>query len=356
MGSSQTVIVSTEALNEFVEAMRPVGRIALDTEADSLHCYFEKLCLIQISIPGQDVLIDPLAGFSLAPLFDELARHEVIIQGLDYDLRLLRRVGLTEVGGIFDTMIAARLAGIGEFSLAALLQSHFGITLAKGSQKANWAVRPLPPKMVEYAYNDTRHLEALAVKLEEELCRLGRMEWFRQSCEKAIEATRTMRERDADTLWRISGSGLLRGRSAALLRELWRWRDQEARSVDRPAFHILRNDLLIEAAKRFDQGGKVQIPHLSGSRARRFFEAAEKALALSEGEWPQIIRNHRARPTPEMERLFGELKTRRDRVAAHHRIDPSLIASKSTLETLAADAEAAATLLLPWQRGLLELE
>jgi ribonuclease D len=350
------VIESSEALAEFVDAMRQVGRIGLDTEADSLHCYFEKLCLVQISIPGLDVLIDPLAGFPLEPLFDELTRHEIIIQGLDYDLRLLRRAGLTEVGGVFDTMIAARLVGSTEFSLAALLSNHFGITLAKGSQKANWARRPLSPQMIDYASNDTRYLEELAVKLEEQLCQLGRMEWFRQSCEKAIEATRTVREREADTVWRISGSGLLRGRAAALLRALWHWRDEEARAVDKPAFHILRNDLLIESAQRFVQGNPVHIPHLSGGRARRFFQAAEKALALPENEWPQPIRNHRPRPTPEMEKRFDEFKIRRDHAAEHHRIDPSLIASKSLLENLAQDTDATLERLLPWQRMLLGME
>ena len=336
--------------------MRQTGRIALDTEADSLHCYFEKLCLIQISIPGFDVLIDPLAGLSLEPLFAELARHELIIQGLDYDLRLLRRAGMVEVGRVFDTMIAARLVGWLEFSLAALLQKNFGIVLAKGSQKANWARRPLSPQMEEYARNDTRYLEALTVKLEEELARLGREEWFLQSCEKAIEATRTVREREVDTLWRISGSGELRGRAAALLRALWTWRDEEARAVDRPAFHIARNDLLIEAARRFDNGDPVHIAHLSGSRSRRFFEAAEKAMALPESEWPKVIRTVRQRPTPEMERRFNEFKTRRDHAATAHRIEPSLIASKVVLEALAADTEATLCKLLPWQRMLLGFE
>ncbi|MDD5349998.1 MAG: HRDC domain-containing protein [Chthoniobacteraceae bacterium] len=350
------MIVSSEALAEFLEPLHRAGRIGLDTEADSLHCYFEKLCLIQISIPDHDVLIDPLAGFPLDPLFAELARHEIIIQGLDYDLRLLRRAGMTEVGGVFDTMIAARLLGATEFSLAALLHTHFGVVLAKGSQKANWARRPLSPQMEEYARNDTRHLEALAAKLEEGLRELGRVEWFRQSCEKGIEATRIVREREEDTLWRISGSGELRGRAAALLRELWKWRDAEARAVDRPAFHIARNDLLIDAAKRFAAGDPVPMAHLSGGRRRRFFEAAERALALPESEWPQPLRTRRARPTPEMERRFADFKTRRDHAATVHRIEPSLIAPKSMLETLAADTEATLEKLLPWQRLLLGFE
>ena len=350
------MIATQEALAEFLEPLSQTGRVALDTEADSLHCYFEKLCLIQISIPGFDVLIDPLSGISLEPLFAELARHELIIQGLDYDLRLLRRVGMTEVSGVFDTMIAARLVGILEFSLAALLQSHFGIVLVKGSQKANWARRPLSPQMEDYARNDTRYLEALTAKLEKELTRLGRSDWLRQSCEKAIEATRIVREREVDTLWRISGSGELRGRASALLRALWMWRDEEARAVDRPAFHIAHNEILIDAAKRFDAGDPVHIPHLSSSRSRRFFEAAEKALALPESEWPKVIRTPRLRPTPEMERRFNDFKTRRDRAATEHRIESSLIASKVVLEALAADTEATLCKLLPWQRMLLGFE
>ncbi|MEI6350859.1 MAG: HRDC domain-containing protein [Verrucomicrobiota bacterium] len=348
------MINTSEALAEFLEPLRQVGRIALDTEADSLHCYFEKLCLIQISIPGYDVLIDPLAGFSLQPLYDELSRHELIIQGLDYDLRLLRRVGMEEVGAVFDTMIAARLIGCLEFSLAALLLKHFGVVLAKGSQKANWARRPLSPQMEEYARNDTRHLTALAANLENELCRLGRLEWFIQSCDKAREATRTNRERDLDSLWRISGSGELRGRSAAILRALWNWRDEEARLVDRPPFHIARNDHLIDSARRFDCGGPVEIPHLNSTRLRRFFEAAESALQLPESEWPKPIRTPRSRPTPEQERRFAEFKARRDRAAAQHNIEASLIAPKGLLEALAADVEATLPKLLPWQRMLLE--
>ncbi len=350
------MITTPESLAQFIEPLRQAGRVALDTEADSLHCYFEKLCLIQISIPGHDVLIDPLAGVSLAPLFDELKNHELILQGLDYDLRLLRRVGMEEVGGVFDTMIAARLTGVLEFSLAALLEKNFGIVLAKGSQKANWAQRPLSPKMEEYARNDTRHLLALAEKLQEDLHRLGRWDWFAQTCEKAIEATRVNRERDLDSAWRITGSGDLRGRAAALLRALWTWRDEEARKVDRPAFHIIRNDLLIDAARRFASGDRAQIAHLSGGRQKRFFEAAEKALELPESEWPKFVRNPRPRPTPEQERLFAEFKARRDRSAADHQIECSLIAPKSVLEALAADVEGTLPSLLPWQRMLLGFE
>ncbi len=350
------MITTNDSLQEFIDAIRPVGRVGLDTEADSLHCYFEKLCLIQISIPGHDVLIDPLASdLSLQPLFDELQRHEVILQGLDYDLRLLRRAGLEEVQGVFDTMIAARLIGCREFSLAALLQRYFGVELVKGSQKANWAKRPLSPKMAEYAVNDTRYLADLAARLEAELARLGRLEWLHQTVEKAIASTRVQRERDAENAWRITGSGDLRGRAAALMRELWRWRDEEARSVDRPTFHMMRNDELIAAARTFAEGGQVTVKHLSGGRKRRFYEAADRGLALPEGEWPRFVRTHRQRPTPEQELRFAEYRKIRDAAAAKLDIESSLIAPKVLLEALAADLEKNLPSLLPWQRELLNL-
>src|SRR5438067_12967512 len=104
----QPLIETAETLHAVLPLLAPHARIPIDTEADSLHCYFEKLCLIQISVPGHDLLIDPLAGFSLDPLFESLAGKELVIHGADYDLRLLRRVGFAGPARVFDTMIAAR--------------------------------------------------------------------------------------------------------------------------------------------------------------------------------------------------------------------------------------------------------
>ncbi len=347
------MIATDGALAELVAKLDGVDRIAIDTEADSLHCYFEKLCLIQISIPGHDFLVDPLADFSLAPLYKTLSAKELILHGADFDLRLLRRAGQMHASRIFDTMIAARLVGRTEFSLAALIAHQFGVTLAKGSQKANWARRPLPPHMAEYAVNDTRYLLPLSEKLGEDLRRLGRWEWFEQSCEKAIASANTTRERDVENAWRISGSSDLQGRAAAILRALWNWRDEEARNTDRPAFHILHNEQLIVAARGFDQGEATAPGHLSGSRRKRFFQAAEHALQLPESDWPKLIRTARSRPTAEEQRLFQEYKKKRDESAKQLGLDPSLIAPKAMLESLAADFEQTRARLLPWQRGLL---
>ncbi len=349
------LIDTVQGLAEVLPLLDPHPRIAIDTEADSLHCYFEKLCLIQISVPGHDLLIDPLAGVPLEPLFHLIGSKELIFHGADYDLRLLRRVGFAGPGQIFDTMIAARLCSVTEFSLAALIQRYFDLKLTKGSQKANWAQRPLSPVMAEYALNDTRFLHQLADIFAAELHRLGRREWFDQSCERAIRLTENSKERDTEETWRIPGSGLMRGRSAAILRELWRWRDAEARAIDRPAFHILHNEQLIAAANRIDQGGLIEFKHLRGSRLRRFTEAAERSLAMPEAEWPAFVRTVRPRPTREEEMRFRTLREKRDAAAAALKLDPALIAPKAMLESLAAKEPDAATRLMQWQREALEV-
>jgi ribonuclease D len=344
-----------EALQEVLPHIDPQTRLAVDTEADSLHCYFEKLCLIQISVPGRDFLIDPLAPMDLSPLWDAWASKELIFHGADYDLRLLRRSGSPRPTRIFDTMIAARLVGIMEFSYAALMERFFGVKIAKASQKANWARRPLSPQMIEYAVTDTHHLAALRDLLDADLERLNRRAWFEQLCERAIRASETDKEVDPDQLWRIPGSGHLRDRAAAVFRELWKWRDEEAQRVDKPTFHILHSDMLVQAALRFDAGQNVEIRHLRGPRARKFFEAAQRGLATPPEQWPKVERKPRLRPTkPQLARL-DELKLQRDKIAAELKLDPSLIAPKATLEGLAFRPEETLPRMLPWQRDVLGL-
>ena len=350
-------MIETDAqLAEIVPQLEPIDRVAVDTEADSLHCYYEKLCLVQLSFGGGDYLVDPLAGFDLTPLATALTGKEIVLQGADFDLRLLRRAMNFTADRVFDTVIAARLLGIREFSLAALVERYFGVVLTKGSQKANWAQRPLPPHMAEYAMNDTRYLLPLAEKLEAELREKGRYEWFQQSCERALSQTAIERVRDEEEAWRISGAGTLPPRTAAVLRALWRWRDQEAQAVDRPSFHILQNHLLIQAAHSFVEGHTPEFRHLTPRRRRGFIEAAESALRLAESEWPKRLRRVGTRPSQDAERIAEDLRRRRDAAAAQLGIEPSFIAPRATVDSIAADHSRSATLLVPWQRELLELD
>src|SRR5438046_3414892 len=242
------LITDAAQRHELDSQLESVDRVAVDTEADSLHCYREELCLLQVSLAGRDYIVDALADVDLAPLRTALERKEIVLHGADFDLRLLRR-GLNFMPQrIFDTVIGARLLGIREFSLAALVKRYFDVELGKGSQKANWARRPHAARMLEYAMNDTHYLLPLAERFESQLNQFHRIDWLRQSCQRAVEQAAVERARDKDELWRIRGSGLLRGRAAAVLRALWQWREQEAKAADRPPFDVLQNKVMYKAA------------------------------------------------------------------------------------------------------------
>ncbi|PYL53210.1 MAG: hypothetical protein DMF33_05060 [Verrucomicrobia bacterium] len=372
-------LIATDAdLSELLKRIEAADRVGIDIEADSLHSYREKLCLLQISVPTvagivdagsglgttshsrdhqsrlqQDVIVDPLAGLDLEPLRRALESREIVLHGSDYDLRMLRR-GLNFVAHkIFDTLIAARLLGIREFSLAALVKRYFGLELPKGSQKANWAKRPLPARMAEYAINDARYLLPLAEKLEAELDSYQRGDWLRQSCQRAIEQAAMARVRKNDESWRVGGSGSLKGLAAAVLRALWQWREREAEMADRPPFHILQNEKLLHAAISFASGDVADYKHFSPRRRQAFREAARIGLATPESEWPILRRRFGTRPTTETVRCTEELRRRRDKSADKLGLEPSFIAPRGTLEAVAADGTRAISLLVPWQRELL---
>ena len=122
--------------------------VALDLEADSLHSYREQICLVQVSTPAGNAILDPLAAPEvlpgLAPLLADPAVR-TILHGGDYDVRLLKREQGIEVRNLFDTMIAAQFTGRERFGLAALLEEHFGVRLDKRHQRADWSRRPLGP-------------------------------------------------------------------------------------------------------------------------------------------------------------------------------------------------------------------
>ena len=360
---SHDVIASAHQLADLIRQVEAADRIALDTEADSLHSYREKLCLLQISAPAsanvhdcQDFILDPLADLDLQPLRLALESREIVFHGADYDLRMLRRGLNFAASRILDTVIAARLLGIREFSLGALVKRFFGVELHKHSQKANWAVRPLPPRMTKYAVNDVHYLLPLAGRLEQELKIVQRGDWFRQSCARAIESAATARERSPDELWRIPGSGALDPHSGAVLRALWQWREKEAEMVDRPPFHILQNHDLLTAGVNFAAGRVPDYKQFSARRRKTFREAAKIALQSPQSEWPVMRRRSGNRPTADIVRRAEQLRERRDKSAEQLGLEPPFIAARGALEAIAADPTRATALLVPWQRELIGID
>jgi len=357
-GKSDFTYVDTE--DGLMELLEQVGgdeceRCAIDTEADSLHCYEEKLCLIQFSAAGHFAVIDPLACDNLEPLVEFLDSTEVWLHGADFDMRMLRRKFNRIPGIVYDTQTAARLLGARKFGLVNLVEEHFGVILPKGSQKADWGRRPLSRKMIDYAVNDVRYLLPLGEIFVERLKDSGRWEWFLQSCAAARAVAEIRREKDKDLIWRISGWGKLERLGMAYLRALWFWRDGEAARRDRPPFKIIGNDRLLEYSGDLQCGKSVSLPErFPRSVVGRFDEAIGSVCGLSENEYPKKIKRSRGRRDNDAEQRFEKLKALRDEVAGGLDIDATLIGSRATLERLAAQPEKTDELLLAWQKELLQ--
>ncbi len=350
------MIETGSELRELAARVAAAPWVGIDTEADSLHSYPEKMCLLQLAIPGEVQLVDPLADVHLEPLWEAFDRHELILHAADYDLHLLYNGHHFRPNRIFDTMWAARLLGEAKFGLNDVLTRHLGIQLEKGSQKADWGRRPLTERMVDYALNDVRYLHDLSQLLREKLRALGRLDWHQQVCERLIQECAVPSEVNPNTVWRIKGHERLSPAGLAVLRELWRWREVDARRANRPPFFIVRHESLTElAAQASDDGlAAVRFPHyLTARRREGLREAIEVGLAVPPAERPRPIVVRTRRLSRQEIALAEDLKQRRDAWASALNIDPTIIAPRGTLFALARAGSGEWDKLLPWQRELM---
>ena len=269
------------------------NRVALDTEADSLHNYFAKVCLIQLSFSDEHYLIDPLCGLDLSGFLGALAEKPLIVHGGDYDLRMLRHRWASECVGNFryhDRGAIARLrTDRSGRAHRALFRGHD----RQSGQKSDWSRRPLSEHQLRYAVSDTRSLENIADRMRSELDARGRLDWHRESCRAMVQSTGRESARDPENAWRIKGAGRLTRRQLAYLRELWHWRDQHARNANWPAFKILGNPefwawsngrSLTRAP--LQQGPKLP-RNIAGTPLTTLEEAIARVMRMDEETWPE---------------------------------------------------------------------
>jgi ribonuclease D len=227
-------------------------RLALDLEANSMHAYQESVCLIQISIPTQDFIVDPLASLDLSGLGQLLANPvvEKVFHAAEYDLILLKRIYNWQVVNLFDTMWAARILGYPKYGLANMLKLLYGVRLDKRYQRANWCKRPLSPAHLTYAQHDTHYLLDLRDHLLTELESRGRLAEAYETFAEQTQVDLPDNGFSADDFWSISGATDLSQRQQAILRELAIFRDEEARRRDQPHFKVFGDRTLLELAQR----------------------------------------------------------------------------------------------------------
>jgi len=260
--------------------------LAVDTESNSLYAYREQVCLIQISVPGADYLLDPLALKDLSELGPLFAEPHVlkVLHGSEYDLSVLDRDFGFTFANLFDTMWASRILGWPASGLAALLKAQFGVQVNKKYQRANWGIRPLPPEQLSYARLDTHYLLALYQIQARELEAKKRWPQARHRFQKLLENHWETKAFDLEGFWRLPGVRDLDDAGRGVLRELYLLRERHAEAENRPPFRVLANPALLGLSEQRPRGFNTlhQIKGVSKRMARKY--GKELLAAIQRGE------------------------------------------------------------------------
>ena len=329
--------------------LRGERALAVDTESNSLYVYREQVCLIQISVPGTDYLIDSLVLDDLSDLGPLLADPDVlkVFHGAEYDVSVLHRDFGFTVSSLFDTMWASRILGWPAHGLAALLKAHFGVHLNKKYQRANWGVRPLPTPQLDYARLDTHFLLELQEIQSRELDARNRWPQARHRFLKVTRSRGEPKQFDPDGFWRISGVRDLDDAGRGILRELYRFRDQLARSENRPPFRVISNQALLGLSEQRPHNRR-ELQHVKGVSPRMVGRYGRGLLAaIHEGasqplSWDERVRpsngSHRkpnGRPSAACQARFEALRAWRNATAEERGVEPDIVLTNNALWAVA---------------------
>lgn len=332
-----------EGLARLVADLSREPLAGVDTESDSFHHYREQVCLIQISSPKTDYIIDPLALndlSSMRPLFADRSR-EWIMNGADYDIVCLKRDFEIHFGRIFDTVIAAQLLGYQATGLAAMLERHFGLKVSKTLQRDEWFRRPLNPDQIAYALTDTRYLIPLRAILKSELEAAGRLSWAEEEFMFLARRQWTRVPFSPEDFWKIRGARDLSRREQLILRELAVLRDRQARETNRPPFKVISDQVLLTVAKLKPRTHVAlkKVRGISSLMLRRFGDdllaAVEQGLEAPEGLLLLPPRGERRRFDSGASKRLDALKEWRRRKAAELALDPGVLSPLACLQTVA---------------------
>ena len=332
-------ISDSPSLAKVVSECRDAGVCGLDTEFMRERTYRAQLCLVQIASPDGIYIVDPLKDIDLKPLAELLADPEVeiVLHAGRQDLELFYDEFKVVPSQVFDVQVAAGFAGMGaSLSYGSLVKSVLGVTLEKGESYTDWCRRPLTDRQMDYAADDVRWLLQAAEKIKAKLRELGRLEWALEEM-RPLSATETY-DIDLDQLWkRVSGRGTLSGRQLAVLREVTRWREEEAMRRNLPRGWLIKDATLVEIARRHPSSTQKlgRIRGFNSKEVQRsgpgIIAAVEKGLSQDP---PEVARAPK-REDQVRARLIGGLadvvvRTRAEAAG----IAPELVATRGDVEQL----------------------
>jgi ribonuclease D len=354
-----TWIDSPDLLRERIA--QPPAVIGMDTEFIRERTYWPQLALVQIALHhGADeddegiLLVDPLVpGMTdaLAPLLADASVLKVMHSASE-DLVAFKHACGVLPAPLFDTQIAAALAGIGGgMGYQKLVLAQTGVAVDKGETRSDWLRRPLSPGQLQYAADDVRHLHNLHRQLDERLAGLGRSQWLAEDCNRLLSGVADDEGERWPHLPLRSAQFLDRDAQVRLLR-LLRWRDAHARNSDRPRSWILDNELAVTIARQkpADAHAMRGLLEATPKSPRNLCDPLFQALITSlpdEADAPLALGEDRNKK---------QLRAMQDAVsviAAELGLPDGLLASRKWLEAL-QDGEDWPGALSGWRRTLLE--
>ena len=322
-----------EAFDDAAREILAAKSLAVDTESDSMHSYFEKVCLLQIATQDRAFLLDTLSLPGrievLAPAFAD-PEVRLVLHGADYDIVCLKRDFGFEFRNVFDTMIAAQCLDLERIGLADLVAEEFGATLDKRHSRTNWARRPLSPDELLYSYLDVKYLTELAAILETRLTDGNVREEAEVEFRRLEEREHTPREFDPDGYTKIRGSRDLGDAPLAILRELYLMRDRHAQRIDRPPFKVIANDTMLRISRAAPRN-EAELSRIKGASRfvlRRYGDSILRAVARGRERGrppaPQRRKPRSKRLSPRQQRQMERLKDWRKLRAAKRGV-PTLV-------------------------------
>ncbi len=333
-------ITTDDGLNKLCERLATAKRICFDTEFVSEFSYRPDLCLLQVEHEGELAVVDTHAISSLSPFWEVLVDgdHETVVHAGREEYRFC----VAATGRVpkiwFDVQLAAGMVGMEyPISYAKLLQKILGKSISKEETRTDWRQRPLTKGQMEYALVDVIYLPAVRDFLIGELRRLGRVEWLEtetSAWQQSVNDTET-REK-----WRrISGASKLPRKAQPIVRELWRWRESEAERRNMPPRRILRDDLIVELARR-GRANEQQIRAIRGIQRRDLNgQYGNIANAIQQGlDSPPESRSHNSRRDyPAQINLLGQfLGTALSSICRRQEIASSLVGTVQDVRDLIA--------------------